>query len=356
MISIRRTALVMARALVMPRGLVTPAALVMLPALALGCGNASPQSSQADPAPAGHDEGPPPTVAIVQVGRTQEPTRPPMVASEIPLSGTETQQDWEILLQRIQWARDQGLSSVPIGEAVARIGETFVGEPYTPGTLEVAEPEALVVNLREFDCVTFVETALALARVVQGTAPEVTDSEALKARYIEELTGLRYRHGVIDGYASRLHYFSEWIADNQARGTVGSIGHLLGGTEVIQRIDFMTTHAEAYRQLGDASNVALIQEVEMRLSAVSLYPVRQNRVGQFVDDIESGDIIAATSTVDGLDVAHTGIALWKSGVLHLMHAPLVGSDVQISDEPLAERLLRINGQDGILIARPSLVQ
>ena len=68
--------------------------------------------------------------------------------------------------------------------------------------------------------------------------------------------------------------------------------------------------------------------------------------------IRQGDIIAATSTVDGLDVAHTGLAIWVDGTLRLMHAPLVGDSVQISEESLAERIRRQPGQDGIMVARP----
>ncbi len=300
-------------------------------------------------------EGEAPGIVVSQE-RAQEAPRPPMSAAEIPLAGTETDADWAIVLDRITWARAEGLAQLSIGEAVARIGETFVGDPYTPGTLEVAEPEALVVNLVEFDCVTFVEVSLALARVVHSVSADITDPETLKARYIEELAHLRYRHGVIDGYPSRLHYFSEWIADNEERGAVRTVSHLMGGTEVIQDINFMSTHPDSYRQLADPSNLSLIIDVESRLSAVALYPIRENRVSQFADEVETGDIIAATSTVAGLDIAHTGLAVWKNGQLLLMHAPLVGSRVQISTRPLAERLLGIRGQDGILIARPQPVR
>lgn len=307
---------------------------------------------------AGHDDPngeTNPSVSITQPDDVQAP-RPPMTADEIQLSGTETAEDWTILLEKIYWARAERLDEAPMGEAVARIGETFVGKPYTPGTLEVDGPEALVVNLREFDCVTFVEASLALARVVQTTPRDQTDPEVLRDRFIEQLAHLRYRHGVIDGYPSRLHYFSDWIADNQRRGVVLSIGHLMGGTEVADPINFMSTHPDAYRQLSDPDNLELIREIEARLSSTPLYPIRENRVGQFVDEIETGDVIAATSTVDGLDIAHTGIALWQDGTLHLMHAPLVGKTVEISDLPLADRLMRIDGQDGILVARPLEVQ
>ena len=54
----------------------------------------------------------------------------------------------------------------------------------------------------------------------------------------------------------------------------------------------------------------------------------------------------------GLDIAHTGIALWRDGQLHLLHAPLVGGVVQVSEVSLANRIQRIGGQDGIMVARP----
>ena len=54
-----------------------------------------------------------------------------------------------------------------------------------------------------------------------------------------------------------------------------------------------------------------------------------------------------------MDVAHTGLALWVGGSLRLMHAPLVGDSVEISAEAIPERVRRIRGQDGIMVARPS---
>ena len=43
------------------------------------------------------------------------------------------------------------------------IGKFFLGTPYVAGTLETKGAEHLVVNLREYDCVTFVENVVALA-------------------------------------------------------------------------------------------------------------------------------------------------------------------------------------------------
>jgi hypothetical protein len=272
---------------------------------------------------------------------------------DVPLSGTETEQDWEILAETIDWAREQGLDTVPIGDAISRIGLNFVGSPYVPGTLEVADPEALVVNLREFDCVTFVESAFALAKLVQTLPRDVeADDPTVHERYAHLLADLRYRDGRIDGYPSRLHYFSEWIQDNARRGNVESISHLIGGVRDDEVIDFMTTHPTSYRQLADPDVLDRIREMERSVNRLLRYPVPEGRIADFASEIRDGDIIAATSTVEGLDVAHTGLAVWIDGELHLMHAPLVGDSVQVSTRTLAARIDDLRGQDGILVARP----
>lgn len=203
-----------------------------------------------------------------------------------------------------------------------------------PHTLEVAGPERLVVNLRQFDCVTYLENVLAMARLLDsGSAPTFDD-------FLLELRRIRYRNGRIAGYASRLHYFSEWIWNNEELGLLRDVTAEIGGVATDEPIDFMSSNATSYRQLASADELERIRTIERRLSARPRYYVPQSRIAEVAPLIRDGDIIAATSSIDGLDIAHTGMALWIDGRLHLMHAPLVGRDVQISDVPLAERILR----------------
>jgi hypothetical protein len=262
-------------------------------------------------------------------------------------------EEWTVFESKVRWAAEQGLDTVPIGTAIAHMGRTFVGTAYVPQTLEVEGPEGLVIDFRGLDCVTFVENAFALARFVRGGGAGLLDARpAAEARYAQMLAELRYRDGVIDGYPSRLHYFSDWIADNARRGLVVDIGAELGGVRDDEPVDFMTTHPDAYRQLHDPENVERVREAEARLSAAGRAYVPEERIAEVAERIRDGDIIAATSTVAGLDVAHTGLALRIDGRLHLLHAPLVGDSVEISEVPLAERILDISGQDGIMVARP----
>ena len=154
-----------------------------------------------------------------------------------------TAEDWGIVRSTLAWAWGEELHRLPLGETMARIGVTFVGTAYVPRTLEVEGPERLAINLRELDCVTFVENVLALGRFVHLHDPSMLDDEArLRAEYRRLLTGIRYRGGKLEGYPSRLHYFSEWIADNEARGLVRDISRELGGMADDTPIDFMSTH------------------------------------------------------------------------------------------------------------------
>lgn len=252
--------------------------------------------------------------------------------------------DREIFQTTIQRALRERVDKLPVGERIVTLGRWFVGAPYTPQTLEL-RPERLVVNLREFDCVTYVETMLAMARVLNSRQPTFED-------FLEELRRIRYRDGRIDGYASRLHYFSEWIRDNEEMGIVRDVTLELGGIPSTEPIGFMSANREQYDALEDPATLTRIVAIEERLSAAPRHYVPESRIAEVAPGIRDGDVIAITSALRGLDVAHTGFALWIDGRLHFMNVPLVGTDVRISELPLAERIARIDGQDGIMVARP----
>jgi hypothetical protein len=266
----------------------------------------------------------------------------------------ETEEDWAVARATLEWAWSQDLDLLPVGEVAAILGATFVGAPYVPGTLEVPGPEGLVVNLTEFDCVTFVEHILVLARLtVEAGAELLDDEEVFRNRYRGALTGLRYRGGILDGYPSRLHYFSEWLGDAEAKGWVRRVTADLGGIRDQRPIHFMSSNPHAYRQLAeDPSLVQAVRRTEERISAEPRYFIPEDRIAAVAREIRNGDVIGAVSTVDGLDIAHTGIAFWHGDRLHLLHAPLVGESVEISARPLAERIQRIGSQKGIMVARP----
>jgi hypothetical protein len=163
---------------------------------------------------------------------------------------------------------------------------------------------------------------------------------------------IRYRGGMIGGYPSRLHYFSEWLSDNASRGRLRLLARELGGVEDPEPLGFMSAHPAAYRQMAEPGVPEAIRAMEQRLNGgPTRWYLPEDRIEAAAPGIQDGDLIAATSTLPGLDVAHTGIALWRNGRLHLLHAPLVGKSVEISALPLAQRITELKTQDGIMVAR-----
>ncbi|MEB3284051.1 MAG: N-acetylmuramoyl-L-alanine amidase-like domain-containing protein [Candidatus Sericytochromatia bacterium] len=243
---------------------------------------------------------------------------------------------------------DQDIGLVTIAAAAK-----FLGRPYVAGSLNVTNDpelrETLVCRFDAFDCVTLVETSLAMARAR-------TRSDSGWKRFRSELETLRYRGGQREGYASRLHYFTEWIRDNDARGIVKDLTPALGGEPVSRPLNFMSRHRKAYGQLLNDEVWAQVRETERVVSRRPRSVIPKNRLPAVVPMLQSGDILAFATGVEGLDVAHVGLAIRKDdGVVYLLHAPEKGQPVQISKKPLLQYILGIAGHTGLMIARPQAV-
>ena len=242
-------------------------------------------------------------------------------------------------------AETEHLQSLPIGEVMARVGRQFLGTPYVAHTLESPGEERLVLNLREFDCTTFMENVLVLSRCIMT-------GKTTFARYREELQFVRYRGGFIDGYPSRLHYFTDWVFDNERRGILRNISGELGGVISRKTINIMSTHPESYRQLADTSFLRRVAAGEAEMSARGFAYVPRERVAEVLPRLKEGDVIATVTETAGVDVSHTGLLVQEGGTLHFMHAPLSGKKVLISDGTLAQYVAAIRSVSGIVVARP----
>jgi hypothetical protein len=165
---------------------------------------------------------------------------------------------------------------------------------------------------------------------------------------------MRYRGGQRRGYASRLHYFSEWIADGEKRGLVRDLGDKLGAGKDERPLRFMTEHRSSYPALADDAVSHDIAAIERRLDGHPRRVIPTKRIPEVVDQIESGDILAFATEIPGLDVTHTAFAYRdKSGVLRVLHAPLSGGVVEITRTTLPEYVAAIKRSTGILVARPA---
>lgn len=239
-----------------------------------------------------------------------------------------------------------GLLENDFGKTIVAAGKTFLGTPYVAKTLEIGETETLVVNLQGLDCTTYVENVLALSLMLEKGESNFDD-------FTETLKNIRYKDGELNGYASRLHYFSEWIANNEKKGLLKDITAEIGGTEITKAINFMSTHRELYPFLSDDGNFEKIKASENYLNNQAICILPQDQISANEQMIQTGDIIALTTSIDGLDITHTGIATReKDGRIHLLHASTGSMEVEVSELPLADYLKKIKSNTGIMVARP----
>lgn len=232
------------------------------------------------------------------------------------------------------------------GNLIVEIGRFFLGAPYRTGTLETPGREKLVVNLAEFDCTTFVETVLALAR--SASAGNLSLPE-----FRRNLKFIRYRHGKIDGYASRLHYFTDWLRDNEKKKVLKDISRRLGGVPRRKKINFMTAYRELYGGLKNDEAFSRISRVEKNLSRRAFHRIGKETMARKRTGIGEGDLIAFATNQEGLDVAHIGFAVLQGRHLHLLHASSREGAVVITKETLGAFLKSNKKFNGILVARYS---
>ena len=238
-------------------------------------------------------------------------------------------------------------NSVDGGDLIIAIGRFFLGAPYGANTLEPPGSEKLVVNFQEFDCTTFVETVLALAKC--ASAGKMSRSE-----FRRTLLLIRYRGDTLDGYSSRLHYFTDWLRDNEKKKILKDIGRHLGGQPQRKEINFMTSHRAAYPALRNEDEFQKMLAVEKNISRKVFQVIGNDEVTSQTAKIQNGDIIAFVATQDGLDVAHTGFACRQGNNLHLLHASSKEGAVAISEKTLAAFLKSNKKFTGVIAARPCI--
>ncbi len=251
-----------------------------------------------------------------------------------------------IFNEKITLARKTNLFDEPAKTVFLEIAKSFVGTQYKAHSIETKGKEKLKICFTGLDCYTFVETSLAFSRII---CRKDTTFEAL----LNEIKNVRYRNGKLNGYVSRLHYFTDWIYDLEQRKIIRNVTKKIGGEPYDKKINFMSSHPGAYSQLNEnPSFIDSIKNIEEKISRRKLYYIPQEKIASMEDKIESGDIIAITTNISGLDVSHVGIAIrLNDNRVHLLHAPNVGRKVQISEKPLAEYVNAHKIQNGIIVAR-----
>ena len=226
----------------------------------------------------------------------------------------------------------------------------FLNVPYVAHTLEVNDDERLVVNTRQLDCTTLVETVAALKLCAQQGKRGFTD-------YQQILRTLRYRQGRMAGYPSRLHYFTDWIRDKVEMQLVTDIQQPNPPFTAVQtvRVNYMSTHPTAYKALK--ANASLVPEIRaqeqsltgMKVRYIPKHQIRNNKLLRSV--VKDGDILAITCNKKGLDIAHLGFAVWRKDGLHLLNASMIHKKVVEEPMTLYQYLQKHKTHTGIRVVR-----
>ncbi len=238
----------------------------------------------------------------------------------------------------------------PTDNDVLFYARQFKGLPYVASTLEVADPERLVVNLRELDCTTLVETTLALTLTKRqhGSSFE---------QYCQNLKRLRYWGGQMNGYLSRLHYFTWWMHDNISKGLVEEVKDAKHFTTPICIANhYMSAHPDKYKFLkGNQQRIDSIAKLERSYNGRDGYYLSEEKTElkkTALSSIHDGDIVAIVTKKDGIDYSHLGFAVWgKDGYLHLLNASSIHHKVVEEPKTLRQYLREHPSSIGIRLLR-----
>jgi len=205
-----------------------------------------------------------------------------------------------------------------LSERMRVISGQFLGCPYIVNPLigSAHAPEVFTVSLQGFDCVTYIETVLALA---------LADSVD---QFVETIRRIRYKHGHVD-WKSRNHYMTDWIRNNARAGFVRN----------------MTQGSAAVRKTRTLST---IEDLPHRIVTFPCFPKRLlPRIKQRVAD---GDLIFFASTRRRLDVFHAGLLFHDGDQITLRHASR--SQGGVVEQPL-KAFLKQNRMAGLIAVRPT---
>ena len=274
---------------------------------------------------------------------TQEVELPLIDKEEINLIASK--EDSLKFFSIISYAKSENLKTKKIAEIEIEIAKQLLGIPYVAATLEQNVEESLVINLKGLDCTTFLENVVAISYCIKAGDTSFND-------YCNILTTLRYRSGKINKYPSRLHYFTDWLLDNEKKGLIKIVSNEFGNANFDPTVGFMSQNPAKYKKLrNNPEFVKLIALQEDAVAKAKLKYITKDQLEALANQIKDGDLIAYSTTIKGLDISHVAIAVFKNDRLHFYHASSLKRKVVLSEKTMSEYLAGIKTNDGVLVAR-----
>jgi hypothetical protein len=198
----------------------------------------------------------------------------------------------------------------------------FLGLPYQPNPLigSADTAEVFTASFDGFDCITYIETVIALAR-----ASNVGD-------FTEWLRKIRYERGRIQ-WDRRNHYMTQWIRNNQREGIVKPFSIPAVPTLSRERVLNVVPGLDPHRTVVKCVSKRAVPRLEQYL--------------------QSGDLIFFASTRKNLDMFHAGIITRDSNKVSMRHASR--SQGGVVEQELSE-FLKANRMAGVVVVRPQPVK
>jgi hypothetical protein len=197
------------------------------------------------------------------------------------------------------------------------LSRRFLGSPYLESPLGGGpdQYERLTAGAKGFDCVTYVETVLALS---------LSDSER---SFSENLRRLRYNRGRV-GWKSRNHYMVDWAMRNRAAGFVHNCTR---GPGVVER----------------TRSLNLLPSLPTKSVTLCCFSKRWFANHRLLG--QSSDVLMFVSTRRNLDVFHIGFLIRRDRERLLRHASRTAGHVV---EEKLESFLKKHRMSGVIILRP----
>ena len=207
------------------------------------------------------------------------------------------------------------------GSRIDVLSRHFLGHSYKPNPLigSADTAEVFTASLDGFDCVTYIETVVALAR-----ASNVDD-------FTEWLRKIRYERGRIQ-WQRRNHYMTLWIRNNVRYGIVRPVSMPAVPILRMERVLNVVPGLAAQRT---------------RVKCVA-----KRAVPRLEPHLQSGDLIFFVSTRKNLDVFHAGIIVRDGKRVLMRHASR--SQGVVVEQALSE-FLKANRMAGVIVVRPQAV-
>lgn len=230
-------------------------------------------------------------------------------------------QPYDLNHRRVGQLLTKAASLRTVSERVSFFACEFIGCRYKPNPLigSVSEAEVFTASLDRFDCVTYIETVLALARA------------ATVEQFANNLRQLRYAGGQVN-WKSRNHYMTTWIRNNARAGIIARLPLPDVPTVTRQRTLDVLSGIAARPVLIKCAPKAFVRRIEPHLRA--------------------GDIICFVSTRSNLDVFHAGIIARGRAATALRHASR--SKGAVVEQGLSD-FLRNNRMSGMIVVRPKKI-